>query len=156
MTEQQTEIDRIEAPFLEVPGGVEIARYFWHEIEHRNPGCDGIDLYREGLDYCYLWVEAMVDLDMWEAYLLDVRTHVGVPPGEFGETRDFLFVFAGAGDRFDVEWFNQPIRPFNEPPEDPWERFIKAMAWFASRIEQAVEDAEKAPSIPPGEEVKHD
>lgn len=132
-----------KVPFLSVPSGIDIARYFWHETKHRNKGCEGIDLYREDRDYCYLWVEAMVDLDMWQAYLLDVRTAVGVPLGECGETRDFLFLFVGARDRFDVEWHQQPIK-FDADSEAHWKRFESGMHWFTSRIEQAVDDAGEA------------
>lgn len=130
------------SPFESVPSGMEIASYFWAETNHRNWGCEGIDLWRgEGTDYCYLWVEAMVDLDMWEAYLLDVRTHIGVKPGEIGETRDFLFLFVGAGGRFDVQWHNQPVR-FDAPAEDHWRRFEAGMHWLTSLIEKSVEDAD--------------
>lgn len=133
-----------EAPFLEVPDAISIAHYFMEETGRRNLGCDGIDLYREGRDYCYLWVEAMVDLDMWEAYLLDIRTHIAVPPGEMGETRDFLFVFVGAGNRFDVEWYNHPRTLSVRSQGDPWERWQAAMKWFTGLVEKSVEDAEEA------------
>lgn len=126
------------APFLGIPSGVDLAHYFWDETDHRNPGYDGIDLYREGNDYCYLWVEAMVDHDMWHSYLLEVRTHVGVKPGEFGETRDFLFLHVG-GDTFDVEWHNKPIR-FDAPHEAHQDYFHDGMLWFLARIEKALED----------------
>lgn len=129
-----------ESPFLSLPEGIDIAHYFVEETEHRNPGCNGISLWREGTDYCYLWVEAFVDLDMWHAYLLDVRTAVDVRPGEFGETRDYLYVFHGAGDRFDVEWHQHPINPFTEPSEKNWERFESGMKFLAARIEKSVED----------------
>lgn len=128
-----------ESPFLSVPSGIDIARYFWHETEHHNEGCAGISLFRDGSDYCYLWVETVVDLDMWLAYLLDVRTHVKVPQGEFGETRDYLFLFVGAGDLFDVEWHNQPIR-FDAGVEAHRDRFRAGMEWLTSRIEKSIED----------------
>jgi hypothetical protein len=134
---------RDEAPFSEVPSGTSIARYFWEETERRNNGCDGIDLYRDGGDYCYLWVTAMIDLDMWHAYLLDVRTHVGVEPGKIGETRDYLFLFAGAGGRFDVQWRNQPI-DFGAPTDEHRDRLRAGMHWLASLTEKAIEDAEEA------------
>lgn len=132
-----------DAPFLSVPSGVDLARYFWHETERRNPGCDGISLFREGRDYCYLWVTATVDLDMWEAHLLDVSTNVHAEDRPFTETRDFLFLFAGGGGRFEVEWHNQPIR-FDAATEAHRDRFVAGMAWFTSRIEQAIEDADAA------------
>lgn len=129
-------------PFGTIPSGLDIAHYFWDETDHRNVGCDGIDLWRgEGTDYCYLWVEAMVDLDMWEAYLLDVRTHVGVKLGELGETRDFLYLFVGAGGRFDVQWHNQPV-DFAAPVDAHRDRFRTGMHWLASRIESSIEDAD--------------
>jgi len=139
MSDETKPADERVAPFDSLPSGIDIARYFWHETERSNPGCDGIDLYRDGSDYCYLWVEAMVDLDYYEAYLLDVRTHTNVPPGEIGETRDFLFIFAGTQDRFDVEWHEHPIA-FSAPAEEHRDRFRAGMLWLTDRIEKALED----------------
>lgn len=138
--------DEIDAPFLHVPSGIEIAHYFWDETNRRNNGCDGIDLFRDGNDYCYLWVEAMVDLDMWEAYLLDIRTHVDVPTGELGETRDYLFVMRGAGGLNAVEWHQHPVK-FED---DGWDRFVAAMHWFTGRIEGEVEAHETRVNPPAG------
>lgn len=136
-------MSRAEGPFFEMPSGMEIAHYFWERTNHRNLGCEGIDLYRNGRDYCYVWVDAMVDLDMWEAYLLDVRTHVGVKPGTYGETRDFLYVFAGGGGRFDVEWHNQPIR-FDAAVDSHRARFRAGMAWLTELVEKSIEDADQS------------
>lgn len=127
---------KVAAPFQTIPSGIEIARYFWHETERRNNGCDGIRLFRDGSDYCYLWVKAIVDHDLWHSYLLDIRTHVdGV------ETRDFLFLHAGADGAFDVEWHNQPIR-FDAATEAHRERFATGMQWLARCSEKAIEDAD--------------
>lgn len=130
-----------DSPFENIPSGLDIAHYFWDETDQRNPGCDGINLFRDGGNYCYLWMEAMVDLDMWHAYLLDVRTSTELRPSGFGETRDYLFLFVGAGARFDVEWHNQPIQ-FEDETEAHRERFRTGMSWFTQRIEKATEDAE--------------
>lgn len=132
------------APFLSVPSGIDIARYFWHETDHSNPGCEGIDLYREGLDYCYLWVSVVVDHDMWMSYLLDVRTSVGNPhpTDKFNETRDYLFLMVGAGDMFEVEWHNQPTR-FDAPTEAHRARSEAGMKWLADRTEKSIEDHEE-------------
>lgn len=138
MTEPTPETARKESPFLEVPGGIDIGRYFWHEIvmadqqvPHRRGqyhGCDGIDLWRDGGDYCYLWVEATVDHDMWMAYLLEVRTSRGGV-----ESRDHLYLAAGAGDLFEVEWRNKPIAPFQTPLDDNVDHHRDAMRWFVER-----------------------
>ena len=128
----------MSSPFDSIPSGIDIAHYFVEATGRVNPGCDGIDLYREGRDYCYLWVETTVDLDMWLAYMLDIRTHVNGT-----ETRDYLFVFVGAGNRFDVEWHQKPEITF-APDREPWERFESGMARLASFIEKAVEDATDA------------
>lgn len=138
-----------DAPFLSVPSGLDIAHYFVEETDHRNPGYDGISLWREDRDYSYVWMESFVDLDMWHAYLLDVRTNIGTPHGEIGESRDYLYVFHGAGGRFDVEWHNQPI-DFGAETDAHWSRFEKGMAWFASRIEKSVEDADATRVTSPG------
>ena len=130
-----------DAPFVDVPGGIDIARYFWHEIVMADQpvpyrrgqyhGCDGITLWREGRDYCYLWVEATVDHDMWMAYLLDIRTSVNGT-----ETRDRLYLAAGAGDLFEVEWHNQPTKPL----DDSIDHHYAAMQWFVSRDLGTIEE----------------
>lgn len=126
------------APFETLPSGMEIARYFWEQTDRVNNGYDGIDLWRdeETGDYCYLWVTTFVDMDMYHAYLLDVRTNRETPPGEFGEVRDYLFVMAGAMGKFDVEWHNKPIN-FAAPYEEHRERFAEGMKWLVSRIEES-------------------
>jgi hypothetical protein len=119
-----------EAPFVDVPSGVDLARYFWHETDHQNPGCDGIDLWRDGADYCYLWVEAMADHDLFRSYLLDVRTK-----REGTETRDFLFLHVGIGERFEVEWHQHPTR-FED---DSMDRVHDGLLWFVSSAIAALE-----------------
>lgn len=136
MSEHAAEKDA--AFFLEVPTGIDIAHYFIEETDRRNNGCDGIDLFRDGQDYCYLWVEATVDDDMWEAFLLDIRTCVGDPADTFRETRDFLFVRVGVGGMFEVEWHNQPIR-FDAPTEAHRERGHDGLLWFVGRVEASRE-----------------
>lgn len=127
-----------DAPFLSMPGAVDLARYFWHEIvlEQRlgnYHGCDGITLYRDGKDYCYLWVEATVDHDMWMSYLLDVRTKIdGI------ETRDYVFLDAGADDLFECEWHNQPIR-FDAPVDAHIDRLHAGLKWFTGLVIGGVE-----------------
>lgn len=138
-----------EYPFADIPSGVDIGHYFWDETDRRNPGCDGIALYREGNSYCYLWMEAMVDHDMWHSYLLDIRTSA-----RGKETRDFLFLHVGAGGVFEVEWHNQPI-DFDAPTEAHWERFEAGMRWLTDRCEKAIEDHEGM-STPPTQEGSTD
>ena len=121
--------ERPQPPFDALPSGIEIARYFWHETKRKNNGYNGIDLWREENEYCYLWVEAFVDHDYYHHYLLEIRTHVN---GK--ETRDFLFLSAGIQNHFDVEWWGHPI-DFDAPWEEYRDRFAKAMHWFVGRIE---------------------
>jgi hypothetical protein len=127
-----------DSPFETLPSGIEIARYFWHETDRVNNGADGIDLWRDERDYCYLWVETFVDMDMYHAYLLDVRTNIATPPGEIGEVRDFLFVLVGGLGKFDVEWHNKPINFADAYPKHR-ERFAEGMQWLVSRIEASLE-----------------
>ena len=141
MTAHNTETER---PFVNVPDGISIARYFWHEVvmaDQQVPyrrgqyhGCDGINLWRDDRDYCYLWVEATVDHDMWMGYLLEVRTNIdGV------ESRDHLYLAAGGGDLFEVEWRNQPIG-FDAPLDDRIDHHHAAMHWF---VEKNVDTSEE-------------
>lgn len=127
-----------ESPFSEVPSGIEIAHYFVDQTDRRNPGCDGIDLYRKDRDYCYLWVEGMFDHDMWLSYLLDIRTAVGREDKKFRESRDFLFVHFGTGGIFEVEWHNHPI-DFDATVEEHRERSWTGWQWFLKLMEAALE-----------------
>lgn len=124
-----------DSPFTNIPSGIGIAHYFFEETDRRNNGADGIDLFRDGADYCYLWVEAMIDHDMRESYLLDVRTSVG----ETGETRDFLFVNAGGGSPMQVEWQNEPIA-FSADHEAHRDRGYKGLLWFVNRDDGAMDE----------------
>lgn len=135
-----------KSPFASLPGGIDIARYFWHEIvmaeqttvpyrRGQYHDCDGIDLWRDGGDYCYLWVEATVDHDMWMAYLLEVRTKT-----DGSEVRDHLYLAAGANDLFEVVWRNKPSRPFETPLDDNIDHHRDAMRWFVERDVGTIED----------------
>lgn len=138
-----------EAPFADLPEGIDIARYFWHEVvlvdrdgPHRlgnYHGCDGINLWRDGADYCYLWVEAVVDQDMYVNYLLDIRTNVrGDQTKEFTETRDFLFVHAGADNTFECSWQNKPIN-FDASTSKHIDHLHEGLQWFTDRVIDATE-----------------
>lgn len=114
---------------MDLPSGPEIAA--WFNANHAQrlgsfQGCDGLDLMREGADYCYVWLEAYVDFDLTGYFLLDVRTSVG----EIWETRDFLFV----SSRGACEWHQYPVA-FRDPAEVHRQRFVAGMTWFAQRIE---------------------
>lgn len=133
------------APFIDLPEGIDIARYFWHEVvladQHEVPyrlgqyhGTDGINLWREGQDYCYLWVEATVDHDMWMGYLLEIRTNRGGT-----ETRDHLYLAAGGGGLFETEWRNHPIQ-FDAPLDDHIDHHRAAMHWFVERDIGTIEE----------------
>ncbi len=114
---------------MDVPSGVEIAKWFreQHAGRLQVQGWDGLDLVREGEDYCYAWLEAFVDFDLACYYLLDVRTSIG-----HAESRDFLFVSDGMGNHW-CEWHQQPVF-FRDPPAAHVERFRSGMAWFAERV----------------------
>jgi hypothetical protein len=115
-------------PFEEIPSGVDLARYFWEHTDHTNPGYDGIDLWRDGEDYCYLWVHSMVDFDFNVFYLLDVRTSVG---GE--ETRDSLFLHVGPFSKLDVEWRQKPVAFQDATMYDVYD----SLQWFINKVKAA-------------------
>lgn len=138
------------ARFDSIPGAVDIGRYFWHEVvmaeqtaipyrRGQYHGADGITLWRDGADYCYLWVDATVDHDMWMGFLLEVRTNIHEADG-FAETRDHLYLAAGAGDLFEICWRNQPIQPFRTPLDDCIDHHREAMRWFVERDVGTIED----------------
>jgi hypothetical protein len=113
---------------------MEIARYFWEET-NRTHDAEGINLWRDGKAYCYLWVEAMVDHDMWIDYLLDVRTHSG--DRDFDETRDFLFVSYRHG-KLEVDWHQHPVK-FDDEWEQHRERHRAGLHWFADKVMGAID-----------------
>lgn len=124
------------SPFAEVPSALGIAHYLWEETD-RTHGCDGIKLWRDGASYCYLWIESMVDHDMWIDYLIEVRTKVGTE--DFNETRDYLFVSYRQG-KMEAEWHNKPIR-FDAPTDHHIDRLRDGLIWFAERVVGVVERA---------------
>jgi hypothetical protein len=127
------------APFESIPGGQDIALYFIEDTDRRNRGCDGIDLWRDGRDYCYLWVEAMVDYDLNEFYLLDIRTSQNGT-----ETRDFLYVACGFGmggqSGVECEWHQQPIN-FSDTREAHVARSQAGLKWFIDHVNGDAETA---------------
>jgi hypothetical protein len=127
-----------EAPFWDIPGGIDIAHYFLEEKAQAfdGQGADGIALYRDGRAYSYLWVMAHVDLDLDQFYLLDIRTAGGTEP--FDETRDFLLVMSGVstGGKPEVEWENRPI---DFASHDHIDRLHRGLKWFANGVVSFVE-----------------
>jgi hypothetical protein len=132
MTEEE------QAPFWDVPGGIDIAHYFLEEKarDFDGQGADGIPLSRDGRAYCYLWVMAHVDLDLDQFYLLDIRTARGEEP--FDESRDFLLVMSGVstGGKPEVEWENRPIGFSDDGHID---RLHRGLKWFANGVVSFIE-----------------
>ena len=98
------------------------------------PGCEsdrGVLINGKVDGYCYVWVEAEVDLDMTWFGLIDVRTDDGADK-PFTETRDFLFVSVDMG-RVECEWLNLPVR-FSAPTQIHRDRRAHGMRWFGDRI----------------------
>lgn len=151
-------------PFDIIPSGVAIA-HWWMEGEWREgypangkspaqhygfiQGTEGFDLWREGNDYCYAWLEAYVDHDVQSWYLLDIRTAQGSAVGECRETRDHLFVGWSYGglsrDTGGIKcaWEQRPIN-FIASAAEHRERFLKGMQWFTDQIEEEWKLEEKA------------
>lgn len=120
---------------MDVPSGAEIAEWFRREHAPRLNSFqeyDGLDLVRDGSDYCYVWLKAYVDLDFVGYFLLDVRTSVGSQ-----ETRDFLLVWDGFEQGF--EWRNRPIES-GAGSEVHRARLKDGMAWMADRIDRKEAD----------------
>lgn len=130
-----------ELPFAAMPSGVDIMHYFAEETEWRNNGGDGINLWRDGNDYTYLWVEAHVDHDIEHYFLLDIRTNIN-----HEETRDYLWVSLNIFDRdsMECEWHNHPVA-FGSTFEAHMARFEGGMEWFLGHImDKRMEAAGKA------------
>lgn len=131
------------SPFEGMPSGGAIAEW-WCNDDHDEDGkailsparhysyiqgTEGFDIFRDGNDYCYVWMEAFVDADMEGFYLLDVRTSQGGT-----ETRDYLYVAMGAGCGVECTWQQKPIN-FHASAEDHQNRFWDGMGWFRDQIE---------------------
>jgi hypothetical protein len=121
-----------ESPFYDIPSGVGIAHYFMEELRAQRQGADGFPLWREGNDYCYLWVLSSIDLDYVETYLLDIRTNIGGT-----ETRDFLKVEM-IGIRIECEWHNEPIA-FRAPWLEHEARMNRGLNWLRSSTWSALD-----------------
>jgi len=129
-----------ESPFYDIPAGVDIARFFVEEWCARfdGQGADGMPLWREGRAYCYMWLEAKVDHDLEQYFLLDIRTAKGEEP--FDETRDFLFVACGVGihNQVECEWHNKPVA-FGADMETHLDRLNDGLKWFVSSVVEHTE-----------------
>jgi hypothetical protein len=127
--------DREESPFASIPAGTDIARYFVEDClrSFDGQGAEGIGLWRDGRAYSYAWLEAHVDHDLSQYFLLDIRTTTGEEP--FGETRDYLYVATGVNVLNSVacEWHNQPIN-FSASFEEHMEHLRAGLTWFVSRV----------------------
>lgn len=118
------------SPFIDMPSAVDIAHFFIEEHcqDFDGQGAEGIPLYREERDYSYIWMEAHVDHDLEQYFLLDIRTNIGD-----NETRDYLWVMVGVGCKVECEWHNQPVS-FGADYETHMDRFVAGMKWFTNNI----------------------
>ena len=134
-----------ESPFYAMPGGVEIAHFFIDEwcAKFDAQGADGMPLWREGRAYSYMWLEAKVDHDLEQYFLLDIRTAQGEAP--FDEYRDYLFVSVGVGCKVECEWHNHPAR-FDAPTDDHLDRLNKGLKWFVQSVVEGTERVVEANS----------
>lgn len=117
-------------PFIDMPSATDIAHYFIDACcaSFDGQGAEGIGLWRDGREYSYIWMEAHVDHDLEQYFLLDIRTSNGDT-----ETRDYLWVMVGVGCKIEYEWHNQPV-PFGATYETHMHRFVSGMKWFTSNI----------------------
>lgn len=139
------------APFEGIPSAGAIAQWWCNDDEDDDgkailsparhysyiQGTEGFDIYRDGNDYCYVWMTAFVDADMDVFYLLDVRTSL-----DDAETRDFLYVAMGAGHGAECTWHQKPIN-FSASAEEHKDRFWEGMGWFRDQIEVSREAWER-------------
>lgn len=120
---------------MDIPSGVQIANWFNENHAkrlHQFQTADGLDLVREGTNYCYVWLTSYVDMDYEGYFLLEVRTS-----NEDTETRDFLVVRLGCKGMA-CEWYNKPIRTTEPAHEHRW-HLRDGMVWFADWIQSDLE-----------------
>lgn len=124
-----------DSPFDTFPSPDEITGYFALLKDRRNRGYDGISLYNDGDRYCYLWVEAMIDFDYTEIYLLDIRTKK-----EGGETRQYIRVtLGGLDDHLSWEKHHMTLG-FSDTRERHAARLADGLRWFT---EYAISHSER-------------
>lgn len=90
--------------------------------------CEGLEIERDGHDYCYAWMCAYVDRDLQIYFLLDIRTYVdGV------ETRDYLYISTGTyGER--CQFQQAPVRFEDDTPT----RLYAGIRWMIELMESDV------------------
>lgn len=114
--------------------GEDIADWFVNNnIYAESQGCDGFTFCRNNLNpggalYGYLWVELVLDLDFYTAYMLDIRRH-----DETDETRQYLFVAIEHIDVARVAWHDQAVR-FRDVAGSS-HRLIEGLRWFATQTD---------------------
>lgn len=121
-------METTQAPFTSLPSGDQIARHFLSLPDHRNQPCNGFPLYQSGPDYRYVWLEALVDLDFIEHYLLDVRTKLGG-----AETRQYMYVHAGPQYAVEIQWHRETI-DISDPHVMHVQRFRDGLLWFTAQV----------------------
>lgn len=115
------------SPFEALPSAHDIAHYFTTKTNRRHD-CEGISLWRDGQDYCYLWVEATVDHDYQMYYLLDIRTSLAGL-----ESRDYLYVAEGPDEPVRYERHNDPVY-FSAPVPEHFRRNKRGLLWFVEHV----------------------
>jgi len=122
-------------PFDSIPTGEEIAQHFYSECAGKRQDARGFDLYRDGSDYCYLWVQGHFDFDLSESWLIEVRTYLNG-----SEVRDMMIVTAKYG-KFQWEWQGGPSNNTDSSFDEYQDYMTKALTWFANRtISEFVDD----------------
>jgi hypothetical protein len=122
-----------------VSDGTDIARWWLdRSLDERGyayariQSCDGFtwEMDHDEGTYTYVWMEAYIDGDMDQHFLLDVRTRI---KGMKWETRDYLYVGI-VHDKVECEWMNKPIA-FEADVDEHRARFSNGMRWLTERVE---------------------
>ena len=117
----------MEQPFDTMPTGGEIAHHFIEVCAYTQQDAQGYDLWRDGQDYCYLWMQGHFDFDMSQSWLIEVRTYLNG-----AEVRDMMIVTSKHG-HLRWEWQGGPSHP-NRASYDEYQDYMsKALSWFANR-----------------------
>lgn len=121
--------------------GNAIARWFVdNHITRMPPTCDGFTFARNNLNpggalYGYLWVELVLDLDFYMAYMLDIRRcDTTLLSDEITETRQYLFVAVEHVDVARIAWHDQIVR-FRDDRFTHGNRLIEGLRWFANQTD---------------------
>lgn len=114
---------------MEINSDTEIAHWFVEKHAANwasGQSCEGMEIWRDGHNYCYAWMCAYIDRDLQGYYLLDVRLYA-----DGKEIRDHLYVTTGMYGT-SCQFQQQPVRFEDDTPA----RLYAGIKWMIDLMEK--------------------